>query len=119
MGEGTPLVEFVSKILGINKLLEYGASGVGAIAGPMIANWKADREGKARLTAARYDAEVHQLESGSTAKSIEIITEELARARETMDKAMESGPGTLEIRRDDIVLASPLSVLHRQARRCP
>ena len=94
-----PLVEFVGKVLGINKLVEYGASGLGAIAGSVIANWKADREGRARLTAARYDAEVRELEAGTTAKSVEIIAVEPARTRETMDVAMESGPGKLQISR--------------------
>lgn len=99
------MLEFVGKVLGINKLVEYGVSGLGAITGPLMANWKADREGRARLTAARYDAEVQKLEAGSTAKSVEIIAAELVEARNKMDIAAESGTGRLEISRGDIALS--------------
>ena len=34
------------KVPAIEKLIDYGASGVGAIAGPLLAPWKASREGK-------------------------------------------------------------------------
>ena len=37
------------RIPAIDKLLDYTASGVGAIAGPILANWKAAREGRARI----------------------------------------------------------------------
>ena len=99
------MLEIVGKVLGINKLVEYGASGLGAIAGPIMANWKADREGRARLTTAQYDAKVQELEAESTAKSVEIIASELATARETMDLAAESGTGRMGISRGDIVLS--------------
>ena len=100
------MLEFVGKILGINKLVEYGVSGLGAITGPLMANWKADREGRARLTAASYDTKVHQLEAGSTARSVEIIAAELVKAQQTMDIAAESGTGRLEISRGDIALST-------------
>ena len=99
------MLEFVGKVLGINKLVEYGVSGLGGITGPLMANWKAEREGRARLTAARYDAEVQKLEAGSTAKSVEIIAAELVEARNKMDIAAESGTGRLEISRGDIALS--------------
>ena len=47
----------------VEKLVDYGASGVGAIAGSWIANWRASQEGKGRLTAAPADAEVRQIET--------------------------------------------------------
>ena len=99
------MLELVGKVLGINKLVEFGVSGLGAITGPLIANWKAEREGRARLTAARYDFEVQQLEAGSTARSVEIIAKELVKARETMNIAAESDAGRLEISPGDIALS--------------
>ena len=45
--------DFTVKVPAIDKLIDYAASGVGAIAGPMLANWKAAKEGRARLTSAR------------------------------------------------------------------
>ena len=49
------------RVPALEKLVDYGASGVGAVAGPMLANWRASREGAARLTSARIDAEVRRL----------------------------------------------------------
>ena len=52
------------KVPAIEKLVDYTASGIGAVAGPMLANWKASREGRAKLTSARADAEVRLIRSG-------------------------------------------------------
>ena len=35
--------EFGLKVPAIEKLIDYGASGVGAISGPLLAPWKASR----------------------------------------------------------------------------
>ena len=92
----------VLRVLGLEKLLDYVASGVGAIAGPMIANWRASQEGKARLTSARIDAEVHRVETESNAHSLKIIAEAQAQARQSIDTTIESGRGVVEITREDI-----------------
>ena len=92
----------VLRVLGLEKLLDYVASGVGAIAGPMIANWRASKEGKARLTAARIEAEVHRVETESNAHSLQIIAEAQAQARQSIDTTIESGRGVVEITREDI-----------------
>ena len=96
------MVEFMAKVLGINKLLDYTASGIGAIAGPMLANWRASREGTARLTAARFDAEARLIETQSEGQSLVIIAEAQAKARQTIDTTIESGCGVVEITRGDI-----------------
>ena len=92
----------VLQVLGLEKLLDYVASGVGAIAGPMIANWRASQEGKARLTSAHFDAEVHRVETESNAHSLQIIAEAQAQARQSIDTTIESGRGVVEITREDI-----------------
>lgn len=86
----------------VEKLMDYTASGLGAIAGPMLAPWKASREGKARLVSARADAEVQCIEAESGAQSLVIIAEAQAEARQTVDATMESERGMMEITRDDI-----------------
>ena len=74
-------VSAISKVLGIDKLIDYGASGVGAIAGPFLAPWKASREGKARLTAAKADAQIREIEARSDASALKIIAEAQAEAQ--------------------------------------
>lgn len=48
----------MNKVPGFDKLLEVMASGIGAVAGPMLAPWRARREGQARIIAAEADARV-------------------------------------------------------------
>ena len=43
-------------IPGLNKLLEIAASGLGAVAGPFLAPWKARREGQARTAEASAES---------------------------------------------------------------
>lgn len=90
------------RILAIDKLLDYTASGVGAIAGPMLANWRAAREGRARVTAAQADAEVRQIETGSEARSLEIIADAQAKARHRLAAPDEGVLGEIAISREDI-----------------
>ena len=91
------------RVPGLEKLLDYAVGGVGAIAGPMLANWIASREGKARLTSTHFDAEVHLIETESKARSLQIIADAQAQARQSIDTTIESGHGMVEITRDDII----------------
>ncbi len=90
------------RVPAIEKLLDYAASGIGAIAGPMLANWRASREGKARLTSAHVDAEVRHIETKSNTRSLQIIAKAQATARQSIDTTIESGHGMVKITRDDI-----------------
>lgn len=45
----------------IEKLIDYSASGIGAVAGPMLAPWKARRKGKAEIESAKADIEISEL----------------------------------------------------------
>ena len=82
--------------------MDYTATGIGAVAGPMLANWKASREGRAKLTTARADAEVRRIEAESEGQSLVIIAEAQAKARQTIDATTESERGIVEITRGDI-----------------
>ena len=90
------------RVPALEKLLDYGASGVGAIAGPIIAQWRESQEGKARLISTHFDAEVHRVETESNAHSLQIIAEAQAQARQSIDTTIESGRGVVEITREDI-----------------
>ena len=90
------------RIPAIDKLLDYTASGVGAIAGPILANWKAVREGRARIAAARADAEVREIEAGSEAKALDIIADAQAKARHHLAAPGEEVRGDIAISREDI-----------------
>ena len=92
----------ISKVLGIDKLIDYGASGVGAIAGPLLAPWKASREGKARLTATKFDAEIREIEARRDANAMNIIAEAQSEARAHLLPSDSEVRVTLDITREDI-----------------
>ena len=96
-------IDVTLRVPAIEKLVDYAASGVGAIAGPMLANWRASREGQASLTSTRVNTEVHLLETESKARSLQIIADAQAKARQSIDTAIESGHGRVEITREDII----------------
>ena len=86
----------------LEKLLDYAASGVGAIAGPMLANWRAHKEGRAKLTSARYAAEIRGFEANSGADSLSIIAEAQSKARQSIESGAEPSHGIMEITNTDI-----------------
>ena len=86
----------------IEKLLGYGKSAVGAVAGPILANWKAVKEGRARLTSARFNAEVQRIEAESRAQSLVAIAEGQAKALQSVDTTIESARRMVEITPEDI-----------------
>lgn len=61
---------------GIDKLIEVAASGVGSVAGPLLAPWRAKRDGKARLIAAEYDAQVLEVRTSAHLKAREHLAAE-------------------------------------------
>lgn len=52
----------MDKVPGFDKLVEVTASGIGAVTGPMLAPWRARREGQARIIAAEADARVLEIQ---------------------------------------------------------
>ena len=97
-----PDINLSLKVPAIEKLIDYGASGVGAIAGPMLAPWRASREAKARLASARIDVEVHRIEAESEAGTSAIIAKARSEARGYLVAPDAEIRGTLEITREDI-----------------
>lgn len=61
------------KIPALEKLVDYVASGVGSVAGPMLAPWKARKETEARLVAARGKEEELKLEAEAQAEARRIL----------------------------------------------
>ena len=55
-----------------NKLLEIVACGLGAVAGPLLAPWRARREAKARIIAAQADATVLEIRVKAHVKAREL-----------------------------------------------
>ena len=69
-----------------DKLLDYAACGIGSVAGPMLASWRARRESKAKLVTAKGEAD-----------SLRIIAEAQSEARKSLISQNLSITGELEI----------------------
>ena len=65
----------------ISKLADYAASGIGSVAGPMLASWKARREANAKLTAAKGEVEAQRILAEGQTHAIQIIASAQAEAR--------------------------------------
>ena len=63
------------------KLADYVASGIGGVAGPMVASWKARRETNAKLIAAEGEAKAQRILAEGQAHAIQIIAAAQADAR--------------------------------------
>ena len=57
----------------LEKLLDYAASGIGSVAGSMLAPWKARREAQAKLIAAKGDATVLQIQAEAQSEARAIL----------------------------------------------
>ena len=97
------MVDLNIKVPAIEKLLDYTASGIGAIAGSMLAPWKASRGGEAKLISARKDAEARIIQAESEGESLKIIAEAQLEAKELYIGARnEESLRTVEIIRNDL-----------------
>ena len=81
----------------LEKLLEYTASGIGSVAGPMFASWKARRESQAKGIAARGDVEAQRILAEGQASTISIIAEAQTHARSTLIPTESRMRGQLDI----------------------
>ena len=80
------MVDVNLKVPALEKLIDYTASGIGAVAGPMLAPWKARKEAKARLIAARAEADSGRL-----------IAQAQSAARQFLVESDGASAGMLEI----------------------
>ena len=69
------------KVPAIEKLLDYAASGIGSVAGPMLASWKARQEARAKSIAAQGEAEAQRILADGQATTMGIIASAQADAR--------------------------------------
>ena len=61
------------KISGIEKLVDYVASGIGVIGGTLLTTWKARREANAKFIQATADADSKIVNATAEATALEII----------------------------------------------
>jgi len=81
------MVDINLKVPALEKLLDYCASGVGAVGGPMLARWKA-----------RTEADVLRIKAQGQADAIRLITDAQAKARESLGVIPSSTHGEIDIR---------------------
>ena len=74
------------KVPALEKLLDYAACGIGAVAGPMLATWKARQDAKAKLIGVQTEAD-----------SLRLIADAQADARRSLVASGEAAHGVLEI----------------------
>ena len=91
------MVEVTLRVPALDKLLDYAASGIGSIAGPMLATWRAGREADAKRIAARGDADVLGILAGGQAGALPVISEAQANARRHLAGQDVTIAGELEI----------------------
>ena len=66
----------IKTVTGIEKLVDVVASGIGSIAGPMLAPWKARRESEARLIEAEATAKVLNIQAQAQADAHRLLSTE-------------------------------------------
>ena len=75
------MVDFNMKVPAAEKLLEFLTSGIGAIGGPFLARWKANREADAARIEAQGRADVMRITAQGQADSTRLIASAQADAR--------------------------------------
>ena len=90
------------KVPALDKLLDYAASGIGAIAGPMLAPWIARQEAKASLIQKRAESEARIVDAETDATTKVIISDAQAKAREQLLSGTNQIRGAAEIASDGI-----------------
>ena len=81
----------VLRVLGLEKLVDYAASGIGAVAGSMLAPWMAEQQTKAKSIKVKGQAD-----------NLQIIAQAQADARQALTVLTTTTTGTLEITREQI-----------------
>jgi hypothetical protein len=89
-------MDIVKLVTGVTKLADYAASGIGSVAGPMLAAWKARREANAKLIVARGEVEAQRILAEGQAQTMQIIAHAQADARATLVSPDATVQGQLE-----------------------
>ena len=90
-------MDIESLIPALRKLADYAASGIGSVAGPMLASWKARREADAKLIAAKGEAEAQRILAEGQATTMQIIANAQADARSSLVSPDSIVQGQLEL----------------------
>ena len=75
----------MAALLGLDKLAEVAASGLAAVAGPLLAPWRAPREDRARIIAAEVDAKVLEIQTEAFVNARDLAAARGAVPGETME----------------------------------
>ena len=85
------------KVSAIDKLLDYAASGIGSVAGAMLASWKARQEAKARSIAVQGEAEAQRVLAEGQATAMGIIARAQSDARSLLLSPNSDVQGQLDL----------------------
>ncbi len=91
------LVDVTIRVPALEKLMDYAASGIGSVAGPMLAGWRADKESEAKRITAHGDADVMSILAEGQAGAMSIIAEAQADARQHLSSPEIAVAGELTI----------------------
>ena len=89
-------MEIKVSVPGIEKLLDYAASGIGSVAGPMLASWRARQEAKAKAIAARGEVESQKILTEGDVTTMGMIAAAQADARSILVSPDSTVRGELE-----------------------
>lgn len=92
--------ELKVSIPAIDKLLDYSASGIGSVAGTMLASWKARQEAKAKVIAAHGEAEAQTILAAGQADTLKIIAAAQADARSLLVSPNYNVQGQVDFSRE-------------------
>ena len=85
------------RVPGLEKLLDYAASGIGSIAGPMLAPWRVRREVEAKRIAAEGQAEELRILAEGQSSALQTIANAQAAARGKLGSQTIATQGELTI----------------------
>ena len=74
----------IVNISALLKLADYVASGIGSVAGPMLASWRAEREVQAKLIAAKGEAKATMIKAEGVVDALQLISNVTLETRELM-----------------------------------
>lgn len=81
------MVDVTLSVPGIEKLVDYAASGVGGVAGSMLAPWRARREADAKRISAEGDAEALLIQAKAQSEARDLLVSSDANVSGKLDIA--------------------------------
>ena len=94
------MVDLNLKVPAIEKLVDYAASGIGAVGGSMLARWQARAAADAARITAQGQADAMRIKAQSQADSMDLITDAQVEARNRFPTADASVQGNVDIGRE-------------------